>query len=186
MRVRFIYIMVLLLCPCMIVSAQKISVSTDLSDYAALGTLNAEVSVAVSRHWSLEVEAKYNPFRFRKDDLERQFQLCQQSYSVGARFWPWHIWTGWWFASGIRYQEYNWGGILSRKTQEGDRWGVGLYSGYTLMLSAHLNMEFGLGLWGGVDMYRKYDCPVCGLTEKTGRKGFVLPDGVKIAVAYVF
>ena len=54
------------------------------------------------------------------------------------------------------------------------------------MLSAHLNMEFGLGLWGGVDMYRKYDCPVCGLTEKTGRKGFVLPDGVKIAVAYVF
>ena len=166
--------------------ARRFAVSTNLLGYAQLGTVNAELSYALSRRWTLTAGARYNPFTFNSGDAGRQFQYRQQSYSVGARLWPWHTLSGWWFAAKARYQEYNAGGVISPETSEGDRVGAGLYSGYTLMLSKHFNIEFGLGLWGGVDMYRTYSCPVCGLTLGQGRKAFVLPDDIMVSVAYVF
>jgi hypothetical protein len=108
--------------------ARKFSISTNVLGYAELGTLNAEVSYALSRRWSLIAGVRYNPFTYHKGVASRQFQLRQQSYSIGARLWPWHIWSGWWFATKVRYQEYNMGGIVSRQTSEGDRVGMGLYS----------------------------------------------------------
>lgn len=166
--------------------AQKVSVSTDLLDYARLGTLNADVSYAFARHWSVTAGVRYNPFTFRGANPEKQFQLRQQSYALGIRLWPWHIWSGWWFASKLRWQEYNEGGILSRKTSEGDRFGAGLYAGYTHMITRHLNIEFGVGLWAGKDIYRTYACQTCGLTLQQGQKFFILPDDFMIALAYVF
>ena len=122
--------------------AQQVSVSTNLLEYAALGTMNADVSYSISRRWSLQAGARFNPFTFRKGDARKQFQLRQQSYSIGARLWPWHTLSGWWFSSKLRYQEYNHGGIISMETQEGDRFGAGIYAGYTYMLARHLNIEF--------------------------------------------
>ena len=166
--------------------AQTFSVSTNLLGYARLGTMNMDASFAVSRRWSLVAGARYNPFTFRAGDPERQFQSRQQSYSVGMRLWPWHIWSGWWFAGKFRYQEYNEGGIISRKTEEGDRFGAGIYAGYTHMLSSHFNLEFGVGLWAGMDAYSRYSCPACGLTVSSGNRFFVLPDDFIISMAYVF
>ncbi len=166
--------------------AQKFSVSSDLLGYACLGTLNAEVSYSVSRYWSVTAGARYNPFTFRKGDSSRQFQLRQQSYSAGARVWPWHTMSGWWFEGKLRYQEFNAGGILSRSTKEGDRFGTGIYAGYTHMLSRHFNLEFGAGLWTGYEIFCKYSCPACGVTTSSGVCWFVLPDDIKVAVVYVF
>ena len=166
--------------------AQTVSLSTNLLDYACLGTLNADVSYSLSRRWSVTAGARYNPFKFRKGDPDKQFQLRQQSYSLGARLWPWHTWSGWWFAGKLRYQEYNSGGIRSLETREGDRFGAGLYAGYTYMLTSHLNIEFGLGLWSGLDVYRCYSCPVCGVTLESGKTHFILPDDIMISLAYVF
>ena len=195
MRFRVLLVVAILLCSVQVHArksvetthqARKFSISTNLLGYAELGTMNAEFSYALSRRWSLTAGARYNPFTYHKGDSSRQFQLRQQSYSVGARLWPWHIWSGWWFATKVRYQEYNMGGVFSRQTSEGDRVGLGLYSGYTLMLSKHFNMEFGLGLWGGLDVYRRYSCPSCGLTVDEGCKGFVLPDDIMVSFVYVF
>lgn len=166
--------------------AQNVSLSTNLLDYVCLGTLNAEASYSVSQHWSITAGARYNPFTFHKGDQERQFQYRQQSYSLGVRAWPWHSLSGWWFAGKLRYQEYNFGGIVSREAEEGDRAGLGLYAGYTYMISRHFNIEFGIGLWGGSAWYRKYTCPLCGFTEEQGRKWFLLPDDLMISLAYVF
>lgn len=167
-------------------SAQKVSVSTDLLGYACLGTLNADVSVAVSRNWSLTAGMRYNPFTFRSHEPERQFQLRQRSLSLGARMWPWHTDSGWWLAGKLRYQEYNMGGIFSSETEEGDRLGAGFYAGYTHMLSSHFNLEFGVGAWAGMNFYHRYSCPSCGSTLSSGRKFFVLPDDVMVSVVYVF
>ncbi len=166
--------------------AQRFSLSTNLLDYASLGTMNIEGAYSCSRRFSITVGARYNPFTFRKSDPERQLQMRQQSYSLGVRMWPWHTWSGWWFAGKGRYQEYNFGGLISRRTQEGDRVGMGLYAGYTHMLSPHVNMEFGMGFWGGVDFYRRYSCQVCGRIVDRGRKGFVLPDDFMVSLVYVF
>lgn len=183
---RTLFCGVVLLSVSLSLKAQKFSLSTDILDYACLGTLNVDVSYAVARHWSLTAGARYNPFTFRKGDVLKQFQMRQQSYAVGARLWPWHIWSGWWFAGKLRWQEYNQGGIISRRTSEGDRFGAGLYAGYTHMLAPHLNIEFGLGLWAGADKYKTYPCQTCGLTIEQGRRAFVLPDDIMISIAYVF
>jgi hypothetical protein len=86
----------------------------------------------------------------------------------------------------LRYQEYNTGGILSPATSEGDRVGAGLYTGYTYMISTHFNMEFGLGLWAGMDIFRTYSCPECGMTVDSGRRAFLLPDDLMVSLVYVF
>ena len=78
------------------------------------------------------------------------------------------------------------GGIVSKAVQEGDRGGVGLCAGYTLMLSRHFNIEFGLGLWAGVDRYSRYSCPECGITTGRGIRVFALPDDIAVSVVYVF
>lgn len=164
--------------------AQKFSISTNVLEYANFCTLNADVSFAVSRRWSLTVGARYNPFSYGKDT--KQLQHRQQSYSLGVRMWPWHTWSGWWFAAKTRYQQYNFGGFSSPRTEEGDRVGAGLYGGYTLMLSPHWNVEFGAGLWTGMAWYRQYSCQRCGFTLAVGRKWFLLPDDIMISFAYVF
>ena len=75
---------------------------------------------------------------------------------------------------------------MSQRTEEGDRAGAGLYAGYTHMLSPHWNIEFGLGMWGGISWYRKYSCPSCGLTVDNGREWFARPDDLLVSLVYVF
>lgn len=177
---------VLLVLWCIPSVAQKFSVSTNVLGYLSLGTMNADVSYAVSRRWSLTAGVRYNPFTFRSSDPEKQFQHRQQSYALGARLWPWHIWSGWWFASKVRYQEYNSGGLISAETSEGDRFGAGVYAGYTYMVSPHVNLEFGAGVWAGKDHYSRYSCQRCGVTVSKGEEFFVLPDDIMVSVVYVF
>ena len=186
MNKRILIIPAVFLLYCLPSAAQRFSFSTDLIGYLCLGTINADVSMSLSQKWSLTAGARYNPFSFLSDDPERSYQLRQKSFSMGARMWPWHNASGWWFATKLRYQEYNMGGIISRETREGDRFGAGIYSGYTHMLSTHLNIEFGVGLWSGIDFYRKYSCPSCGLTLESGKGIFFLPDDIMISLAYVF
>ena len=86
-------------------SGQEFALSTNLADYAELGTLNFSASYGVSRHWSLNADLKYNPFTYKKE--ESLLQHRQRSISAGARYWPWHIFSGWWLSAAVKYQEYN-------------------------------------------------------------------------------
>lgn len=164
--------------------AQDMGLTTNLADYANYGTLNAEASCALARRWTLSAGVKYNPFTFGEgDDI---VQNKRQAYSLGLRFWPWHVFSGWWLSAKTQWQEYSRGGIDSSETTEGDRFGGGLAGGYAYMLGKHFNASFGVGVWGGYDIYRKFSCPVCGLTVDSGEKFFVLPDELIVALTYVF
>lgn len=169
---------------CQLGLAQQWAISTNLLGYADLGTLNAEASYAPVRHWSVGVGVKYNPFTFPKRDS--QFQQRHQTWYAAARWWPWHSYSGWWLAAKMQYQEYNVGGIVSQKTEEGDRVGAGLGAGFTYMLTSHLNLDFGLGVWGGYKWYKVYACPRCGITLDSGSKPFVLPNDLIVSLSYVF
>ena len=167
--------------PC---KAQNMSLSTNLLDYANFMTLNAEGSYALDRHWSATAQLRYNPFSYSIGGNDVQNK--QQAYAAGLRYWPWHVYSGWWMEAQLQYQEYNSGGISSAKTREGDRYGLGAAAGYSHMLRERLNLEFGIGLWGGWDKYVVYNCPVCGLTEESGEKVFFLPNELIFAISYVF
>ena len=163
-------------------SAQKLSLSTNLVDYANFGTLNLDISYAVSRNWSVMAGAKYNPFSFRGGQLINR----QRTFSLGARWWPWHIYSGFWLSGKAQYMEFGSGGIFSPKTSEGDAYGMGLGGGYSHMLGRHINLEAGLGFWGGFRKAAVYDCPVCGTTREQSRKAFIMPNDIILSVAYVF
>ena len=165
--------------------AQRFTVGTNAVDLLSLGTLNAEASVAVAQHYSVHGGAELNPWTWNRQDPEKQLQQRQNSYWGGVRWWPWHVYSGWWAGMDGRYTIYNGGGITGRETEEGDALGGGLYGGYALMLSDNWNLDLGVGLWGGWKKYTTYACPVCGVITGEGQKGFVLPDA-RIALQWIF
>ncbi|MBR1705301.1 MAG: DUF3575 domain-containing protein [Bacteroidales bacterium] len=165
-------------------SAQQFAVGTNVLDYADLGTLNIEGSASVARRWTLVAAARYNPFLYQAE--EGPVSARQQVYAAGVRYWPWHVYSGWWLGTVLQYQEYNRGGIRSPETDEGDRYGAGFSVGFSYMLHPHVNLEAGLGFWGGYDRYVTYSCPVCGLTRAAGERFFLLPNDLKLALLYVF
>lgn len=162
-------------------NAQRFSISTNLLDYANLGTLNLDASYGVDRHWSVGAAVKYNPYTSR-----------QRSGILNARFWPWHIYSGWWVSGSMRYQEYNTGGyktfkkVVDEATTEGDRLGGGLSGGYSYMLGKHFNLDIGAGFWMGYDIFKIFSCPTCGSVVGSGRKFFVLPSDLTLGISYVF
>lgn len=163
---------------------QEFAVSTNFADYADFGTLNIEASYGLAQHWSLNAGMKYNPFTYNPDG--EQLQKRQRSLSAGARYWPWHIYSGWWLSGAVRVQEYNIGGITSPETTEGNRFGGGLGLGYTCMLSPKFNLDIGAGFWSGYDVYTTYSCPTCGRKIAEGRKFFFLPADILLALSYIF
>lgn len=169
---------------CCSVAAQNVAVTTNVLDYVNFGTLNVEASCGIARQWSLSAGVKYNPFSFGEGKGE--FADRQRSIDAGARFWPWHIYSGWWLSGKLKWQEYNRGGLLSEGSVEGDRYGGSLGAGYTFMLNTHLNLDVGLGLWGGYDKYHAYDCVRCGRLVGGGEKIFVLPNDILLTISYIF
>lgn len=165
--------------------AQKWEISTNALDYINLGTLNIEGGYAVAQHWSVHLGARYNPFAFGSEE-KGYFQNKKQSYSAGARWWAWHTWSGLWISGKAQYMEYNSGGILADRAEEGDAFGGSLAAGYTYMVTPHLNVDFGAGVWAGMKYYARYSCPRCGITVDRGSKPFVMPNDFMVSLSYVF
>lgn len=184
MTMKNFFLQCVLLCVCFSAAGQELSLSTNVLDYANLGTLNVEASYGVARHWSVDAGVKYNPFRFGEGSEVKQSR--QRSVSAGARYWPWHVFSGWWLEGGLRFQEYNVGGHSSPDTSEGSRFGGALRAGYSYMLSPHFNLDFGAGVWTGYDRYVTYACPVCGRIMGEGAKYFVLPSDFIVSLAFIF
>ena len=166
--------------------AQNWSVSTNVLDYVSLGTMNAEVSAGVGRRVTIEASARVNPWTFHKGDPSRQMQNRHQTYAAGVRYWPWHIYSGWWISAALQYQEYNRGGIISQRTEEGDAYGLSPGAGYSLMLHEKLNFDFGFSFWTGQKTYITYACPSCGRIIDKGSKWFIMPNEVRVAIQYIF
>lgn len=166
-------------------SAQRFSIGTNIADVLTFGTLEVEGSAAVAKKVSVHAGAEFNPWTYRAGDQEKQLQVRQASYWAGVRYWPWHIYSGWWVGVDARYMAYNAGGVLKRRTEEGEAAGVGAYGGYAVMLNDKWNLDLGAGVWGGYKTYTVYACPLCGGIQETGEKVFLLPD-VRIALQYIF
>ena len=177
--------------------SQRVSVSTNLVDWANLGTINAEASLAFSRHFSVTVGGRYNNWSFRPgeadarlDDpegqLERQFQNRKMAFNLGMRWWPWYINSGWWVAWKGQYMMYNRGGVFNHTSEEGDSAGLSIGAGYSLMLTKYMNIEFGAAGWGGWKWYKTYQCTKCGQILEEGNKFFFLPDNVFVSLVFVF
>lgn len=171
---------------CCALWGQRFSVSTNLLNYLNFGTINSEISLGVSQHFSLYVQGKYNPFIYKYKSGTRQINNRQLAFAVGAKWWPWHSYSGWFVLGQTGFAKYNRGGIVSQDTYEGDAYGLTVGAGYALMLNRHLNMDFGIGIMGGYTDFVKYACPSCGKIVDRGKKIFVAPNNVLVQLSYLF
>lgn len=164
---------------------QRLTLGTDAALWLNFGTMNIEASAAISRGISLHVGAALNPWTYNAGDSEEQLQMRQNTYWTQVRWWPWHIYSGWWTGADAGYSVYNGGGILSRETEEGEAVGMGLWGGYAVMLTDRWNLDLGIGVRGGWKWYTTYTCPLCGVKVSEGEKGFFVPDA-RIAFQLIF
>lgn len=186
MRGRFIIIVVALAVTApTLLKAQRISISTNLADYANFATFNIEGAYALNQHWSVFAKGAYNPFTFNKGTAG-QIQHRLFSISAGSRYWFWHFNSGWFAGAKLQYSIYNYGGLVSRRTEEGMGYSVGLFGGYAIMLTPNLNLELGIGLLGGIKDYVRYKCQNCGEIVSKGVTPYIFPDNFIVQLVYMF
>ena len=175
MKTKYLAAVLLSFLP-LLAGAQELSFSTNFIDYARSGSANLEASYGFSRHWTVSAGVKYDAGGNNR----------QQLYSFGGRYWPWHIYSGWWLSGKMQYQEFNEASAPGQATSEGDRYGAGFAGGYSKMLGKHLNLDMGIGFWTGYSRYVTYACPSCGRITDNGNKLFVLPNDLMVALSYIF
>ena len=174
---------------CLPLRGQEFSLSSNVLDWANLGTANLQAGLSLSRHLSLHAGVRYNNWNFGSQEEGNAFQNRARSASVGARYWPWNVYASWWVGARGQVEEYNRGGLLKKQlTEEGLAAGLGLAFGYSRMLSSHWNLDVGLGLWAGRAWYSQYRCPRCGRTvQADASKWFVGPSNdIQLSFAYIF
>lgn len=118
---KLVLVVILLTLGAVAATAQTWAVAVNTADAVELGTLGIEGSAAVGQHWSIHAGAKVNPWTFGRRDTNNgmfsepnpdQKQNRKQVYAVGARWWPWNVYSGWWAGAKGQYQEFNRGGVL--------------------------------------------------------------------------
>ena len=167
--------------------AQKVSVSTNLFDWANFATVNLEVGVSVHQHFSIQAGSRYNPWKFKTQKLGLPLYNNQTTAYAGFRYWPWYVFSGWWIGAQAQYTDYKETGIWRHALDTGKAIGGCLSFGYTLMLHEKLNLEFGAGMWAG----RRYEnvlycCPDCMQVRESGPGNFVALNDISISLMYVF
>lgn len=166
--------------------AQKISLETNIVEWANLGTVNLECGVSVSRHFSVIAGTKYNPWTFNKTDGYPMYNQQTTGYA-GVRYWPWYVFSGWWIGAKGQYRNYSKTGIWRPSLETGSIIGAGLSFGYTLMLHKSLNIEFGAGCFAGRQIkYTLYECPKCMDVRDIGPRNYIGLDDVSISLMYLF
>lgn len=184
---KLIYIVIFMAVAMPGVHAQKVTIGTDFLQWGNFGTANIEAGFALSQHFSLSAGARYNPWEFKTDNPHLLMQNQQQTYHAGLRFWPWYVFSGWWFGVKAQYQSFCRSGVWRPALETGRGIGGGLSAGYTLMLTKSLNMEFGAGVWGGRLLERTlYDCPLCLNIREQGAKNFINIDNISVSLYYIF
>lgn len=167
--------------------AQYVSLGTNLIQIANLGTINAEVGVTINRHVTLTLGARYNNWSFRGEDGDPlQILNRKRTLSMGARYWYWNTFSGWYTCVKAQCQEYNRNIFTGHVKEQGIAWGGVIGCGYALMLSPHLNLEFGISGWLGSRDWATYSKATYGHLLDSGRGFFFLPDDVSITLSVIF
>ncbi|MBQ1647100.1 MAG: DUF3575 domain-containing protein [Bacteroidales bacterium] len=181
------YFIILLLWLSLAANAQTISLGTNAVDWVNLGTANVEVGISVGQHFSIITGGRYNPWTFNSKRHDAPMHNNVKVAYAGARYWPWYVFSGWWVGLKGQYEQFMQGGFWRPMLEEGTAIGAGLSGGYTWMLHKHLNLEFGIGMWGGrYTDYSKYQCSDCVDLITSGPRNFLRFDDLVIALVYVF
>ena len=160
---------------------QIVAVQTNLLDYAALGTLNLQAQISFAQHFSAFVDGRINPWQFGQ--AENPVKLKHKKVSAGLRFWPWYVYSGWWFAASVQWSDFDRHNIFKTPNVLASKgFGGGLSAGYSFMLHKNLNLDVGAGI-----CYTRYQSYVVNnIPDNKGTQSFFQPDFLSVSLVYVF
>lgn len=183
---KVIIVSAIFLCIPRVSHAQRWSISTNAMSWANLGTINVESGISVSKHFTVFAGAKYNPWKIR---TKSQYVLINQQATgyVGAKYWPWHVYSGWWIGAKAQFENFTQAGLFSEEMLTGNALGAGLSFGYSIMIAPKVNVDFGLGGWGGRALnYSKYTNHYDNELITSGARNFLFLENVIVAFTYIF
>lgn len=161
-----------------------LAISTNLMDWLDLGTANLSVEYAFARRWSADVVTEYNFLSLRGGALKDK----RRGVTVGVRYWPWHTYSGFWVRPFMGAESSDAAGLpLKFLNKRCDRFGAGVSGGYSLMIARNLNLDFGIGFWGGL----RHDLPGGTETNANGTAparswgGYIAPKDIRISLMFV-
>lgn len=156
-----------------------LAISTNLVDWADLATVNFSVEYAFARHWSADIVYGFNNWDFKDGALKDK----RRSVNIGVRYWPWYSYSGAWVRPFLGTESSCAAGLPVKFLNGNfDRFGAGFSAGYSLMLSRHLNLDFGVGFWGGVS--HNLESPETAATPASWG-GFIAPKDIRISLMFV-
>ncbi len=159
---------------------QIVAIQTNAVDLAALGTLNLQAQISFAQNFSAYVDGRINPWRFGAADNPVQMKF--RKASVGVRYWPWYVYSGWWVSASVQWSSYDRHNIFNTPNVVASHgMGGGLSAGYSFMLHKNLNLDVG----GGVCYTRYRSYVVNNLPDNKGTQSFFEPDFISVSLVYV-
>ena len=179
---RFVKNVILLvwLCICANGYSQTVVLKNNLL-YDATLTPNIGIEVKLSRQWSAGLNLGYQPWPF-KDTAERKMRHLLIAPEV--RFWLCDVFSGWFAGANAFYSHYNVSKVrfpfgvfpsVKDRRKQGDAVAVGLFAGYSWILSPHWSVEAEGGVDVGYTKYKEFECSHCGEFYGQDKKSFAVP-----------
>lgn len=166
--------------------SQKVAVKSNLL-YDLTTSMDLGVELGLSKKWTLDVSANYNPWKFGDDSdaMRLRHWLVQPE----LRYWTCEKFVGHFLGIHGHYGDYNVGGIkflsdnMEKSRYQGTLYGAGLSYGYQWLLSNRWSMEAVVGVgWAHLNQ-DKYPCTACGDKIQKDRDYFGV---TKLALSVVY
>lgn len=173
-----------------VANAQKVALKTNALHWAALGSPNASLEVAVGPRWTMDLYGGGNLWKYEKP-LEVRHWIVQPE----LRYWFCEVFNGTFIGLHGHYGQYNVGGInipigpiakLKDHRYEGYFYGAGLSVGHQWVLSDHFNLEASLGAGWAHTPYRKHACAECSPLVGRGAYDYFGVTRAMISLTYFF
>ena len=154
--------------------------STNICDWALLGTINAQMQVGLSEHVSMLAGARYNPFIYFYGQ-DNQTCLKQAVPYVGCRYWFRETYSGWYCEGKSLAGIYNIADPIHTKYYEGDLLAAGAALGHSGQIYRRCNMTLAAGLIVAAHRTTLYAAPRCGRIIDR-KKGFILLPDITLSI----
>lgn len=184
---RYTLLFILLLVSVLGLRAQTVAVKTNAVGWAS-ASFNAGAEVRIANRWTGGINLSYNPWTFNDNRKWKHFYVSPE-----VRYWLCSTFAGHFFGVNLIYAHYNAGNVtfplgmnrqLRDERHQGDLGAVGLFYGYSWMLSPRWSLEAEIGLGYGYANYKRYDCPKCGTYRGTADKHMLMPTKAAVSIIY--
>lgn len=167
--------------------AQTAAIKTNLL-YDATATPNLGGEYRLSDRWTAGLAVGYNPFSFSNNKKWKHLLVSPE-----ARYWLCSAFAGHFVGANLIYAHYNAGNVnlpfgmarpLRRERWQGDFGAIGVFYGYSWLLSNRWSIEAVGGLGYGVTHFSKYECARCGSYKGTEMRHRFMPTRLALSVVY--